>query len=48
LYKYKFAPPGNPDGRWWDREKVAEWLPVLSLDDRRLSQWMEIEGWRTE
>lgn len=48
LYKYKFAQPGNPDGRWWDREKVEEWLPVLSLNDRRLSQWMELEGWSTE
>jgi hypothetical protein len=47
-YKYKFAPPGNPDGHWWEREKVGDWFPVVSLDDRRLAHWMELEGWKTE
>jgi len=31
LYRYKFAPPGNPLGHWWDRERVgAPWLPAMS------------------
>jgi hypothetical protein len=48
LYKYKFAPPGNPEGGWWEREKIGEWLPVLSLNDARLIRAMELEGWKTE
>ena len=47
-YKYKFAPPENSEGRWWEREKVGDWFPVISLDDRRLAHWMELEGWKTE
>jgi hypothetical protein len=36
LYRYTFAPPGNPDGRWWNREQVgAPWLPPMSVDDLR-------------
>jgi hypothetical protein len=45
LYRYKFAPPGNPDGRWWEREKIGDWFPAVSLDDQRLITWMELEGW---
>jgi hypothetical protein len=31
LYRYKFAPPGNPRGHWWDRERVgAPWIPAMS------------------
>jgi len=45
LYRYKFAPPGNPEGRWWEREKLGDWFPAVSLDDQRLITWMELEGW---
>ncbi len=48
LYKYKFAAPGNPDNRWWDRKEISEWLPMLSLNDPRLTRAMELEGWKTE
>jgi lipase maturation factor len=44
-YRYKFAQPGNPEGRWWDREKIGDWFPAVSLSDRRLKYWMELEGW---
>ena len=44
-YRYKFAPPGNPEGRWWQREKIGDWFPAVSLDDERLTTWMELEGW---
>jgi hypothetical protein len=47
-YRYRFAKPGNPEGRWWEREKLGDWFPVISLDDRRLRHWMELEGWKTE
>jgi hypothetical protein len=37
LYRYSFAPPGNAEARWWDRERVGEpWIPALSADDPRL------------
>ena len=37
LYRYKFAPPGNPQGHWWTRERIgAPWLPALSAEDPRL------------
>jgi len=44
-YKYRFARPGNPEGRWWEREKIGDWFPAVSLDDSRLNGWMELEGW---
>lgn len=40
LYHYKFAPPGNSDGRWWDRERVGDvWLAAMSADDPRLVEF---------
>jgi hypothetical protein len=45
LYKYSFAPPGNKDGRWWNREELGLWLPPLSADDERLKELLKEEGW---
>jgi hypothetical protein len=37
LYRYAFVKPGNPDGRWWRRERVGGvWLPPMAADDPRL------------
>jgi hypothetical protein len=36
LYRYRFALPGNPEGNYWTREEIGEWLPPLSVDDPRL------------
>jgi hypothetical protein len=36
LYRYAFAPPGNPDGEWWNRERLGIWLPAMSLNDPQL------------
>ncbi len=37
LYRYSFAPPGNPGRRWWNRERVGGlWLPPMSADDPRI------------
>ncbi|HTI11607.1 MAG TPA: lipase maturation factor family protein [Puia sp.] len=37
LYRYAFVKPGNPDGRWWSRERVGDvWLPPMAADDPRL------------
>jgi hypothetical protein len=45
LYRYRFAPPGNPRGLWWDRVAIAEWLPPFSADDPRLRQFLTAYGW---
>lgn len=45
LYRYSFAPPGNADGLWWNRERVDEWLPALSADDPRLIEFLKQAGW---
>lgn len=45
LYRYRFAKPGNPDGLWWRRERVGEWLPPLSADDPRIVGMMKQKGW---
>ena len=45
LYRYRFAPPGRPDGAWWERTRLGEWLPPLSLDDARLQRSLQAHGW---
>jgi hypothetical protein len=45
LYRYKFAQPGNPQGLYWTRERVGNWMPVLSVDDVQLVKFLESEGW---
>ncbi|HWK02024.1 MAG TPA: lipase maturation factor family protein [Puia sp.] len=44
LYRYTFAKPGNPDGRWWNRERVGLWLPAMSADDPRLIEYAKHAG----
>jgi hypothetical protein len=45
LYRYEFTPPGNPDGTWWQRERLGLWLPPLSRDDPVLLALLERFGW---
>jgi hypothetical protein len=45
LYSYKFADPGNPQSLYWTRERIGDWMPVLSVDDMRLIKFLESEGW---
>jgi hypothetical protein len=45
LYRYQFAPPGNPRDDWWKRETLGLWLPPLSADDPRLIQFLKQAGW---
>jgi Lipase maturation factor len=45
LYRYQFAPPGNPKGDWWQREELGLWLPPLSADNLRLLQFLQQNGW---
>ena len=44
-YRYQFAKPGNPQGLWWTREKIGEWIPVVSVNDVGLVKFLEYEGW---
>jgi len=45
LYRYRFAPRGNPTGAWWERELVGTWLPPLSADDAVWKQTRSVYGW---
>jgi hypothetical protein len=44
-YRYQFARPGNPQGQWWQRERVDMWLPPLAADDPRLADFLQQSGW---
>ena len=45
LYRYQFAAPGNPQGRWWNRDRISDWLPALSANDPRLLESLKGGGW---
>ena len=45
VYRYQFAPPGNPKRDWWQREELGIWLPPLSADDPRLLDLLHRAGW---
>jgi hypothetical protein len=45
LYRYSFAPPGNPHGLWWNRTALGLWLPPFSKDDPRLLRFLAVNKW---
>ena len=45
LYRYEFAPLGDPSGAWWKRTLLGTWLPPLSADDQRLRRFLTAYGW---
>ena len=45
LYRYRFAPPGNPQGLWWTRERLGLWLPALNSDNQQLIAYLKYQGW---
>ena len=45
LYRYTFAKPGNPRGLWWNRERLGDWLPVMSVNDPLLKNYLQRERW---
>jgi hypothetical protein len=45
LYRYHFAKPGNPQGDYWEREHIGDWIPVVSADDPVLKKLLEQQGW---
>jgi hypothetical protein len=45
LYKYRFAPPGNPEHVYWTREKLGLWLPALSVDNPDMLTFLRDRKW---
>lgn len=45
LYRYSFAKPGNPQGLWWNRQRLSLWLLPMSADDPRLIEFLKGQGW---
>jgi hypothetical protein len=45
FYRYRFARLDHPDGAWWERELLGDWLPPLSRDDPRLREMLIRNGW---
>jgi hypothetical protein len=44
-YRYTFAPPGNAQGHYWNRERVDIWLPPLSTQNPSLVGYLQSAGW---
>lgn len=45
LYRYSFAPPGNRQRLYWNREKIGLWLPPLSVNNPQLLYLLKNEEW---
>jgi hypothetical protein len=45
LYRYEFAPPGDPGGAWWRRTLIGDWLPPLATDNARFRAFLASYGW---
>jgi hypothetical protein len=39
LYRYSFAKPGNPQGLYWNRQRIGLWLPPMSLSNEGSLQY---------
>jgi hypothetical protein len=44
LYEYHFT-RDHSNGSWWERKWEAHYLPVLSLNDEGLKQYIQAYGW---
>ncbi|MDB5276495.1 MAG: lipase maturation factor family protein [Ferruginibacter sp.] len=45
LYRYSFAKAGDKPERWWNREKVSNWIPAMDANDPRLIAFLRSYGW---
>jgi Lipase maturation factor len=45
LYRYHFVRPGTAGGNYWIRDSLGLWLPALSADDPRLTEFLSACGW---
>ncbi|MFL6527435.1 MAG: lipase maturation factor family protein [Chthoniobacterales bacterium] len=43
-YRYKFV-RSNPQGLWWERDKLGDWLPQLSADNQEFVDLLKRAGW---
>jgi ADP-ribosylglycohydrolase len=49
LYRYTYAPLGNNEGNWWQRQRMPGfWIRAVSKEDRNLRLMMESAGWLRE
>ncbi|HVN84484.1 MAG TPA: lipase maturation factor family protein [Candidatus Binatia bacterium] len=45
LYRYQFTAKGDPTGAWWQRTRIGEYFPPLSLDLPGLQRFIAARGW---
>jgi hypothetical protein len=45
FYRYEFAPLHDPNGAWWKRKRIGEWLPPLSTDMPEFRAILAQRGW---
>ena len=45
LYRYHFAKPGNPQGLYWTREQIGDWIPAVGTDNVQLIAFLKSSGW---
>jgi hypothetical protein len=43
LYRYRLAPRGSK--AWWQRDRIAPWLPPLGRDNVDLANYVQQQGW---
>ncbi len=46
IWRYRFTAPGEEDRAWWERERVGEYLPPVSLEHQGLREYVQEYGWR--
>lgn len=44
LWQYRFS-KDHTGGAWWDRARVGEWMPPVSLAHRGMREYAETYGW---
>jgi hypothetical protein len=46
IWRYRFS-ASRAGGAWWERERVGEFFPPLSLDHPGLRAYAQAYGWTT-
>ena len=47
LFRYEFTEPGDPGTAWWKRERLGDYVDVISLDDPRVDAFLRQHGLRS-
>jgi hypothetical protein len=45
LYRYSFAKPHNPEGLWWNRQRISIWIPAVAVNDQGLIDFLKRAEW---